>query len=100
MGGNAWWYVEAQAFEKSGKHVMDRRLLHFHMSIHISLFLLAASILVDTLAYRISLYFYIHNISISPYHPAMDNPTEDITRVVHTLCQGSPAEQVRGHQPT
>jgi hypothetical protein len=26
----------------------------------------------------------------------MDNPTEEITGVVHQLCQGTPAEQVRG----
>ena len=28
-------------------------------------------------------------------HQRMDNPTEDITQVVHTLCQGTPDQQTK-----
>ena len=48
--------------------------------------------------YNNTLHIIVPTYFTSPHPVAMDNPTEEITGVVHKLCQGSPAEQVR-HQP-
>jgi hypothetical protein len=104
-GGTQFW-------EKwNARH--DRRMhpsLHIHMSIRLFLFPTTAPLLRTAptlvLARPINTFRSLHCIlnltvptsyCIFRHSLAMDNPTEEITGVVHKLCQGSPAEQVR-HQ--
>jgi hypothetical protein len=59
-------------------------------------FTLVVATPINTLVYRriFCISLYQHTVH-SDIPLAMDNPTEEITRVVHKLCQGSPAEQVK-----